>query len=399
MDEINTDILIVGGGPAGSACGISLRKAGKDCVIVEKAVWPRTKLCAGVLTYKSRQCLNKLLGPDDFKKLMEESLKGRESHLRLWQRQRCFVDVDLTDKSCQPKEFWGQEWTIHEVDRPRFDQFLFNKYAALGGRYIEGDGVKDVSFADNTATTKSGKVIHFKRLVVADGAYSHVEHLLHRFDPSFRTKRGNSLALEINVSREDLDISGINIHFGYVPHTYAWAFSKGDTACLGLCRLAGQKADVHSIMKGFCSDLGLRHPERYPVKGAMLPFDNAMRKPLWHDKVFFVGDAAGLDEPVTGEGIYYALQSGVDAATALVKNEPQLYLKSNAYLQRLLRKSRQYQRLLNHKLTMYAFRQTATHKNSFIGFYYLTQIEHATTQSLPRIVKSYFNRCRTNGQR
>jgi flavin-dependent dehydrogenase len=389
MNEITTENLIVGGGPAGSACGIALRNAGKDCLIVEKAKWPRTKLCAGVVTDKSRQCLKTLLGPKEYKKLMEASLKARESHLRLWQRQHCFVDVDLSDKSCQPKSLRGTNCSIHEVDRPRFDQFLINRFVDLGGKLIDGDGVKDVSFADNVAVTSSGTVIHYHHLIVADGAYSRVEHLLHRFDPSFKTKGENSLALEINVSREDLDIHGINIYFGYVPHTYAWAFSKGDSVCLGICRLAGQKADIQAAMSEFCSDLGLRHPERYPFKGALLPFGNAMRRPLWHDKVFFVGDAAGLDEPVTGEGIYYALQSGVDAATALVANNPQLYLESNAYLQRVLRKSGRYQQLFNHRLSMRAFTQAAAHHNNFVGFFYLTQIEHATTKLLPQIVRDY----------
>ncbi|MGI6232760.1 MAG: NAD(P)/FAD-dependent oxidoreductase [Prevotella sp.] len=388
MNEITTENLIIGGGPAGSACGISLRNAGKDCLIAERAKWPRSKLCAGVLTDKSRQCLTDLLGPIEYEKLMEASLKACEPRLKLWQRQHCFVDVDLSDKSCQPKFLQGTDCSIHEVDRPRFDQFLVNRFVELGGKLIDGDGVKDVSFADNTAVTSSGIIIHFRHLVAADGAYSHVEHLLHRFDPSFKTKRENSLALEINVSREDLDIQGINIYFGYVPHTYAWAFSKGDGVCLGICRIAGRMIDIRAAMREFCSDLGLRHPERYPYKGAQLPFGNAMRRPLWHDKVFFVGDAAGLDEPVTGEGIYYALQSGVDAASALVDN-PRRYLESNDRLQQILRKSGRYQQLFNHRLSMYAFRKTATHHNNFVGFFYLTQIEHATTQSLPRIIKNY----------
>lgn len=386
MNEISTHILIVGGGPAGSACGIALRRAGVDCLMAEKAKVPRVKLCAGVLTGKSRQCLTDLLGPADFNRLMDVSLAARESHLRLWQRQKCFVDVDLTDKACQPRHLQGTDCTIHEVDRPRFDQFLIERYTAMGGQLIDGDGVREVDFGANIATTASGQRIHYDQMVVADGAYSHVEQLLRRADPTFKGKGENSLALEINVDREDLDLSGINIYFGYVSHTYAWAFSKGKGVCLGLCRLAGLKVDTKAAMTTFCTDLGLRHIERYPFKGALLPFGNAMKKPLWNNKVFFVGDAAGLDEPVTGEGIYYALQSGVDAAAAIVARQPDLYRKSNGYLRKLLRKSGHYQELLNHKLSMHFFRQTAAHHNNFIGYYYLTQIEHASLQSLPEIV-------------
>lgn len=82
---IKTDTLIVGGGPSGSMCGIRLRQAGKDCLIVDRAQFPRMKLCAGVLTGKSRSVLREVLGEQRLTELLTHTQMSHESHLRLWQ--------------------------------------------------------------------------------------------------------------------------------------------------------------------------------------------------------------------------------------------------------------------------------------------------------------------------
>lgn len=389
MKQLITQNLIVGAGPAGSACALALLKAGRECVLVDKSAFPRVKLCAGVLTGKSQLCLQELLGPKAYGQLMGASLVAREPRLRLWRRTHCLVDVDLRHVTDHHDLLGDSDCTIHEVDRPQFDLTLVRLFQQRGGKFIDGDGLRDIDTDRRVATLASGTTIGYQHLIAADGAASHAERLIAARDKNFTPKGRNSIALEINVSREDLDLDGINIYFDFIPHTYAWAFSKGPQVCLGICRMADVEQDPKEAMRQFLSALGLKHPERYPLVGAPIPLTNTMKRPLWHDEVYFVGDAAGLNEPMTGEGIYYALQSGVDAAEAIALNRPDAYLKSNRYLQRLINKGARYQQLFNHRLTMAGFQHLAERHNRFVGYFYLTQIEQASLQRLPQIVARY----------
>lgn len=388
-NEISVETLIAGGGPAGSTCGIALQKAGKDVLIVDKAEFPRLKLCAGVLTGKSQEVLKTLLGNEVYESVLDNTLMASEKHLRLWDRKKCMADVDFGDKEMLPKSLCNSDCSIKLVNRPSFDAFLINYYKNTGGKTILGDGIKSVDFTNHRATLTSGKIICYKYLVAADGATSHIEHLLKQFDKSFEGKSENALAYEINVDRKDLDIDGVNVCFGFVPHTYAWLFAKGEKVCIGTCKLQGRKFDGKAAMEDICKTYGLKNIDHYPLQGAMIPFDNRMKNPLWHDEVFFVGDAAGLDEAVTGEGIYYALKSGFDTATSIKKGTPLLYLELIAHTHQILKKGARYQKLLEHKLSMRFFKRVVKHHPHFLSYFYLTQIDHTSLRHFPKIMLDF----------
>lgn len=156
-----------------------------------------------------------------------------------------------------------------------------------------------------------------------------------------------------------------------------------------MCKLKGTRFNGREAMTDFCNELGLKHPEKYPLKGAMIPVDNAMPLPLWHDTVFFCGDAAGLDEGVTEEGIFYALRSGVDAAESIIQATPSLYVKRNSYLQALMRKAAKYQKAIATPGIYPIFRALAKMNNRFVGYFYLTQIDHSSLDHLRTIYWRY----------
>lgn len=384
-------VVVIGAGPAGSACGIRLLKSGLDCCLIERSTFPRVKLCAGVLTAKSREVLAPLLGPDSYEQLMAETLASSEGRLRLWQRSVCFVDCDFTQEDQLTPDMRKADCRIHLVDRPRFDTFLAHEFRKLGGELIEGDGCEHIDFDNKTMTLQSGQRIGYNVLVAADGAVSHTEHLLHHHDPSFRRKAVNSTAFELNVSRHDLSVDGVNIYFGFVPDSYAWAFAKGNVECIGLCKLRGKHFDAGKAMRDFCTSIGMQHQERYGLQGAMIPIGNPLRRPLWHNHVYFIGDAAGLNEPLTGEGIYYALESGVRAAVSIAEEKPKHYLADYDRLCRLIRKGSHYQQLVAHKPLFSLFHWLAARHPRFVGYFYQTQIEHASLNSFMRIVADYLH--------
>lgn len=393
MEPISVKVLIIGGGPSGSSCSITLQKAGVDCCIVDKAKFPRVKLCAGLFTHKSQKSLLDILGAEVYADAMSQVLVSKEEEFGLWLRDKQLVSCKQPEMAQQvgvPQDGTGWDGHIHLVDRPAMDNYLLRYYQRLGGKLIEDDGMKDIDFAAKTATLSSGQVITYQYLVAADGAASRIEHQLQKYDKNFEAKgAGMSTCLEINVDREDLDMRGVHIYFDAIPKSYAWLFSKGKRVCLGIVKLENVDADIQQAMRDFCSIVHLNHPEKYPLKGALLPFGNVMKQPLWNDHVLFVGDAAGLVEPLTGEGIFYALQSGYDAAKSLINGNTKEYLRDVSVLQAIIKKGTRYQKMLeNPRFAKFLF-EHASRNERFISYFYHTQIEQRSTDSFWKTCLKY----------
>lgn len=375
---MKTKVLIIGAGPSGTACGIRLKKAGIDCLLIDRQSFPRQKLCAGLLTQKSQECLRQLVGDNDYEHCMKETVSSREEQFTLWHK------VGHRIASCTPVN------PITLVNREQFDQCLVNEYVGLGGMFRDSTELTSIDFVGQVAHFKDFDVI-YEYLVAADGANSTVERLLKKECPDTpASKRPSSLCLEINVDKKDYDSKGVNIYFGIVPKSYAWVFSKGNTSCIGLVKLAGEKFDVNATMRQFLEDLGVKNIEHYPLHGAMLPIGAYMARPV-HWNTLFVGDAAGYVEPLTGEGIYYALQSGIYAAEAIADKgtTSSVYVNKVSQLTQTINKAQKYQEMLENEHLSELFYRHAHSHTGFIRYFYQTQIENSSLDSFWKILIKY----------
>lgn len=374
---MKTNTLIIGAGPSGAACAIKLMSKGVDCLLIDKQSFPRQKLCAGLFTQKSQDCLKKLVGDEKFQDCLSNTLSSEEKDFNLFRNSTLLV-------SCKPKE------PIKLVEREKFDQWLVNYYISLGGQFKDNTLMTDIDFVQQIAMIGETQ-IQYEYLIAADGANSFIEHLLSKKYPNtFKKKDKSSMCLEINVDKADLDIKGVNIYFDIVPDSYAWVFSKGNKTCIGLVKLPNHDFDVNSAMRRFIQDLKVQNIEKYPLRGAMLPIGAYMKKP-YHWNTLFVGDAAGYVEPLTGEGIYYALQSGVYAAESIIEkgDTNQLYLKKTYYLTQLIDKGQKYQNMLENTSKRNFFFKHAHKHAKFISYFYDTQIEHGCLDSFLKIIFKY----------
>ena len=381
----------------------------KDCIVVDKATFPRVKLCGGLFTGKSQRVLGELLGKEMYDECMGMCMTNRERKFSLWQaeKMRCSSAQGVANNEVvsRPRMLVEVEprKEIVLIDRPRFDEWMVRHYERVGGRLIEGDGLVSVDFANGVARLSSGREISYRTLIAADGANGTVERLLRSavansgccasaMPADWDATRGNSLCLEVNVDRADCpDADGVQIHFGVVPNSYAWSFAKGEKVCLGLVKLNGTEMNVQQVFRQFLRDVGVRNIDKYPLQGAMIPFGNYMPHPVStpcaSGSVLFVGDAARLVEPLTGEGIFYALQSGVFAAQS--GGDPYTYIYNVYRLHRLIDKGGRYQRWLMHQpLHSLMLRHAHRHPN-FIEHFYSTQIEQSCLDSFARIVWKY----------
>lgn len=415
-----TDVLIVGGGPAGAAAAIACTNYGIGCLLVEAKVFPRNKLCGGLLTAKARHTLEALLGPEAARQCLTFCTVSHETEFSLWdghQSRGLEQVVEVT-----PRE------PITLIDRSRFDEWMARHFERLGderrcGRLVEGDAVTGIDFNRRMATLASGRIIEYRRIIAADGANSFVEKCAVQQAPEGwvprRKKNADAFCLEAEVPRAQCPyITGVRIYFGVVPGSYAWAFSKGSTVCLGLVRLPGQAFDAQATFREFLQHVGVHFPDQQNVRGAMLPIGNVMKRPVSESwRLLFAGDAAGLVEPLTGEGIYYALQSGVYAAEShwLTSANNKLmrvgqhvrqqhvsasdtlthtYMERVEHLHRFMSKASNYQRWIMHPLIKPMFLSLASKHPNFIEYFYSTQIELTTLYSFPRILWRYFTRKR-----
>lgn len=366
MKMLTTDTLIIGAGPAGTACAITLQQGGHDCLLVEKRTYPRHKLCGGLFTFKAQKVLQSLLGETAFRECMDQVTCSQEQKLGLWRRTESIVTFE-------PRR------PITLIDRPALDCYLFRHYQSLGGQTLEGDALQSVDFQNRIATLQSGQQVSYRRIIAADGANSSVERLLAAADKRFRRKKAKVATLEINVDKADLAVEGVNIYFDIVPKTYAWAFNKGDKTCLGIGKMPDQDIDINQRFRDFLQMLGLRHAENYPLKGAMIPYGQV--EPEWNDRsIFFVGDAAGLVEPLTWEGIYFALRSGQMAAESVLAGKS--YAKMVAGMRRKIRHGQFCQRLFEYPSFLRKFYGHAGKHARFMSEFYSDNIDDVPHESL-----------------
>ncbi len=292
-------VAIIGAGPAGASLALALLQAGLNPVLLDKAVFPRNKICAGGLTVKAL----KFLPPD-----IDAVLKNEIFRVKLsFQLDRAFTKA------------WPQP-LLHTVDRRQFDAFLVEKVRAAGGDFRPGERLESLTAAPGglwTLTT-SGGTLRARVVVGADGARSGVARGAGLQPIDFW-----HLGLQVAVpppftNRSAAEASRtIWLDMGSRPDGYAWSFPRGDLRLIGVGGPLEQGRELRRYLDRVLSGLGLAEA-RFPLAAHLIPHRVSPR-PISRDRVLLVGDAAGLADFWTGEGIYYALHSAALAARQILR--------------------------------------------------------------------------------
>ena len=148
------ETVIIGAGPAGMGCAISLLKSGANLCVIDKAVFPRNKTCAGLVTAKTERLIKQLYGED-----CEELFCNTASSIKLYRKDEELVEAPL-------------KRPVHLVDRVDFDNALVEKYKSTGGVIMEGERGISVDYDNSRVTLSDGRDIEYKNIVFADGALS-----------------------------------------------------------------------------------------------------------------------------------------------------------------------------------------------------------------------------------
>ena len=346
------DTVIIGAGPAGMGCGISLVKAGKNPCVIDKAVFPRGKTCAGLVTAKTERLIGELFDGD----YTDDLFCYSAGSIKLFRKNNELVEAPLAR-------------AVHLVDRIDFDNALVNRYKSLGGTIYEGQRGVRVDYDNDRVILNDGSEIGYKYIVFADGALS----MSHKDLKVVKSKM--ALGIEAYIPSNRTDIKSVNIYFDYLKDGYMWAFPHGDTVCFGAANLFNKDIDYKKLFIDFLDDLGVEYGG-VDFVGAFLPYGFIVPQEKLPDNVMLVGDAAGFADPISGEGLYMALLSGVHAAESLQTDHPKkTYLKTVKPIIETVKDGAKVQKMFFSTAIQRTFLNKVRGKTGLVSFFFENQVD------------------------
>jgi len=314
------DALIVGGGPAGSSCAWKLRQLGMAVTVLDKALFPRNKVCAGWVTPAVVQALQLDTEAYATERVLQPITAFRTG----------LIDGGEVETRYQGAVSFG-------IRRCEFDDYLLQR---SGARMRLGQTLK--SLAKRGSQWLVNDAITTPLIIGAGGHFCPVARFLGAklgaTEPAVAAKE-----IEFEMDPEQVADCRVRadtpeLYFCRDLKGYGWCFRKGDYLNIGLGREGNQ--GLSEQLKDFCDFL--RQRGRIPgnitdkFQGhAYLLYGHSGRK-LLDDGVLLVGDAAGLAYPESGEGIRPAVESGLIAAAVVAEaGEDYRSQRLQAYASRL----------------------------------------------------------------
>jgi geranylgeranyl reductase family protein len=291
----NHDVIVVGAGPAGATLAYELAKKGIKVLVLEKEKLPRYKSCAGGVTSKAAKLLD-----FNISEVVEDVV----------------YNVSFTFKLSSPYLGQHSQPLIYTVMRDVFDYFLVQKAQQSGAALMDRQEVTQIQVSADWVEISTADNIFRSRLVVgADGAYSIVAREL---------GMGRSIEYLVGIESEiivpEAELakwkSQVQIDLGCIPGGYAWVFPKRNHLSIGVGSLVSKSRDLHAHHQKFLDSLGMGSYTIAKSGSHLIPTRTRGRL-VWQDKALLLGDAAGLADPLTGEGIYNAIQSAQLAAPVI----------------------------------------------------------------------------------
>ena len=278
------DVAVVGAGPAGSTTAYRLARAHARVLLVDKARFPRDKPCGGGLTTRAVKQL-----PFSVEPVVEDRITRARCRLRYG---------PVIERS-------SERVLCLMTQRRRLDEYLVQKAVEAGAEFR--DGVR-VAVESDTRLTVDGRPVEVAAVIGADGANGITAKAL-----GLAGGIVNGVALEGNLPYERLPRNGwrgmLVLELATVPGGYGWIFPKGDHVNVGVGGWGEEGPRLRRHLQVLCEHYGIEPDELSGVRGHRLPM-RRRETVLAHGRALLVGDAAGVLDPVSGDGIYEAFVTG-----------------------------------------------------------------------------------------
>jgi geranylgeranyl reductase family protein len=312
------DVIIVGAAPAGSLAALMLARAGHRVALLDRAAFPRPKICGNCINPSAWNIWEKLGLTESFSALPHQDITG--------------FDIHVEGRSLYRHSFRHPQRGPRAIPRDVLDDWLRHEAENAGADFFPETTVTNVDSGNGIVETARAKFCG--RLVIgADGRNSLVARLSGLMPPPRRCHR---VAWQTSIpAPADLD-----------DHAHMHLFEEG---YFGFCRTSATHAVISMVLDSRRTQDPLRLMRRYFPhfeQQDWLRMNPITRAParIGSRRVWLVGDAARVVEPFTGEGIVFALSTGLLAAESavagLARNNLDAALKSYAYSHRRLYRRR-----------------------------------------------------------
>ena len=310
-------VIIVGAGPAGSACAKALKEEGVDPVVIEKDQLPRHKTCSGVLFGQTQVLLKEYFGGLPPKSVYCDPEIIKASDIQEWRREKGFIQYVWEI----PKDGRSFPTDYHNIWRNKFDYWLLKE---SGARYRENCSIR--SFSDEgdkvsvelLSKDETRQEFTCSYLIGADGGNSRVRNIL---DPSWRQE-----SMEIGIYQAyyhfsdtgSLKDGGWYVFFEPEIGDIICCVSRKDdflTLCVGGFKGRSLKKSMETFKEFLAENFGVVLGKEARNEGCVL---RQAPTNLGSGRVILTGEAAGFMY-LNGEGISAALDSGFRAGKAVAK--------------------------------------------------------------------------------
>lgn len=290
------DVTIAGAGPAGSVLAYELARKGIKVLLLEKDRLPRPKVCAGGITVRATSLL-----PFNFSEIVENVIQN----------------VRLSFHTRPEKLLTYDKPLAYMVMRSNFDYMLASNARSAGAVLRDEDALQNIQLnKDNVIVQTSQDTFSTRILVGADGANSAVVRSL-----GIRDRFEFGVGLNGHIPVDGDTWSQWNGIFGLdygIPGGYAWIFPKWQCLAVGAGGSFREAKRLRSYTLRLVQAYGLGNIDAKDISGHLMPMKKSSTS-LTYGRVLLVGDAAGVIDPLTGEGIYYGLKTSYLAADAILK--------------------------------------------------------------------------------
>jgi geranylgeranyl reductase family protein len=299
------DVIVVGAGPAGSTLARKLAEAGKEVVLLEKSAFPRFKACGGGLPLRTQSLMGLDLDEIPHSKVGRVVLTGGKG-----------LDIVVESSSA-----------VAVVRRESFDEWLAKKAVDKGVHLFENHRVVSVANDGSTwSVVTTDGVFRAPFLAACDGAHSSVLRSLKENLPQYCPTM--EVVVPFSENAEAIDKVTAVFDFSSLRKGYGWIFPAPGGINIG----AGALGMKSTELKKNIMDLAARSPwvsyNLTEIRGAVIPVFKKPRNWYAKNRLYLCGDAAGLADPLTGEGIYYAVLSATLAAEAILYADESHYEKA-----------------------------------------------------------------------
>jgi geranylgeranyl reductase family protein len=304
------EVVIVGSGPAGAAAALGLATAGVKVAVLERAALPRHKTCGGGVARRALRLL-----PPGMRDAVERDCFAAELNL---------LDMGLHFETRR------RDPIVSMTMRAKFDYLLLSAAREAGASVQSPCKVLDVfPQGERVELATSTGPLSARFVIAADGAGGAVAGKTNRPD---NRRLIPALEYEVFVGAHLLErfSRSARFDFGVVPYGYGWVFPKKEHLSVGVLTKRGGSANLNERFHSYLRLLGITSVLRMERHGSLIPVA-ARSGPFAVGRILLAGDAAGFVDPVTCEGITFAIQSGQIAARSLIGGNLQAEEVGRAY--------------------------------------------------------------------